>query len=354
MSKSKGISNEKMVNIRRSTSDDKAIWDQYLLEHQQGNFYQSFDWKQVNENNFKHECIFLVAEQENKFVGVFPIVFIKSKIFGKIMTSMPFVNFGGPCSDSPEVEAAFVNELKKITKENNADYLEIRTLHSVSDQLPSSLHKVSMTLDLNADPDVIWNAFKSKHRTNIRRTYKNNIHVKQGRHELLDDYYTLLSKSWKNLGTPIYKKLYFENILNTFPDSTKIFVAYIDEKPIATAFNGYYKGVVEGMWAGTLPEFRSLQPNYVLYWEMIKDSCETGYQYFHLGRSTSDTGAEVFKKKWNAYPKQLYWQYILNNQNDIPQLNTNNSKFKLAIKVWRKLPLSITTVIGPLIAKSIP
>ncbi len=349
-----GININKRINIRRCSSEDRLNWDQYLLEHSHGNFYQHYDWRGINERNFRHECYYLIAEENNRLVGLFPLVFIKSKLFGKILTSMPFVNFGGLCSDSEEINALLVKELTKITKQCNADYLEIRTLNSVSDNLPTSLHKISMTLDLNPDSDIIWNGFKSKHRTNIRRVYKKNVYVKQGHLELLDDFYTLISKSWKNLGTPIYKKSYFEDILNTFPDKTKIFIAYLDDKPIATAFNGYYKDIVEGMWAGSLPEYRSLQPNYVLYWEMIKDSCENGYKHFHLGRSTSDTGAETFKKKWNAYPKQLYWQYILNNQSDIPQLNVTNAKFKLAIKIWKKLPLSVTTLIGPLIARSIP
>ena len=79
-----------------------------------------------------------------------------------------------------------------------------------------------------------------------------------------------------------------------------------------------------------------------------------GLLHYHLGRSSSGSGAEDFKKKWNAYPSQLYWHYILNNSDDIPQLNVNNPKYDLAIKAWKKLPLIVTKVIGPHIAKSIP
>jgi hypothetical protein len=38
----------------------------------------------------------------------------------------------------------------------------------------------------------------------------------------------------------------------------------------------------------------------------------------------------------------------------MPQLNTKNPKYDLAIKVWRKLPLPVTRLLGPTIVKNIP
>lgn len=343
-----------MIDIISCSTKQAVEWDQFLLEHPQGNFYQRYGWKHINEKNFSHQCFFQAAMENGKITGVFPMVYVKSRLFGNILSSMPFVNFGGLCADSNDTAKQLLDHAEELTSTCGADYLEIRSTEQYARELPAATHKISMVLDLDKDPDVLWNAFKSKHRTNIRRVYKNSIHVRQGRHDLLDDFYTLLSKSWKGLGTPIYRKSYFADILNTFPEETRIFIAYQNDLPVAAAFNGYYKDIVEGMWAGALPEQRSIQANYVLYWEMIKDACEKGYARFHLGRSTADTGAEAFKKKWNAYAMQLYWQYILNSRDSIPQLNVNNPRYEMAIKLWRKLPLQVTTVLGPLIARSIP
>jgi len=343
-----------MTDIINCGPDDAVAWDQYVMEHPQGNFYQRYGWKEINEKNFGHKCFFQAIKRQGKINGLLPLVYVQSHLFGNILCSMPFVNFGGLCADSDADAELLLDDAGRLTREIDADYLELRSTRSYSDELPQSLHKISMTLDLDADPEIIWNGFKSKHRTNIRRVYKDGVHVKQGRHDLLDEFYQLLSKSWKGLGTPIYRKRYFAHILDRFPEETRIFIAYRNDVPIATAFNGYYKGTVEGMWAGALPEHRSTQANYVLYWEMIKDACEKGYRHFHLGRSSADTGAEAFKKKWNAYAKQLYWQYVLHKRTAIPQLNVNNPKFDMAIKVWRQLPLPVTTAIGPFIARSIP
>lgn len=342
--------------IEEATDADAAGWDAFLQQAPGANFYQAYGWRRVNSGQFGHDTRYLVARTAagGDICGVLPLVLLKSRLFGTILCSMPFVNFGGPCAASTDAARALLARAVSLTHELGADYAELRVLQPVQDDLPTTRHKVSMTIDLDADPDRVWQAFTSKHRTNIRRVYKNDIEVRHGRQELLDDFYHLLSLSWRRLGTPIYRKAYFTEILERFPASTRIFVAYRHDTPVAVAFNGYFKDTVEGMWAGTSPEHQKLQPNYVLYWEMIRHACENGYRHFHLGRSNVDSNAEQFKKKWNAHAQQLYWQYVLNGRDALPELNVNNPKYRLAIALWKKLPLPVTQSLGPWLARSIP
>ena len=131
-------------------------------------------------------------------------------------------------------------------------------------------------------------------------------------------------------------------------------LSYYRQEPVATAFVGFHGKMVEGMWLSFLREYSKLQINYFQYWEMIKRACEQGYDLFHLGRSTAEGGGEFFKEKWNAVPRQLYWEYVLNKRQQLPELNVENPRYSLAIRLWRALPVSVTTAIGPMIAKSIP
>lgn len=342
--------------IDEATDADAADWDAFLERTPGANFYQTYAWRLINREQFGHDTRYLVARAAagQGIRGVLPLVLLKSRLFGNILCSMPFVNFGGPCAVSLDISRALLARAAALTCELDADYAELRVLEPLGDDLPTTRHKVSMTIDLEADAERVWQAFTTKHRTNIRRVYKNAIEVRHGRHELLEDFYRLLSLSWRRLGTPIYRKTYFADILARFPEATRIFVAYRHDVPVAAAFNGYFGDTVEGMWAGTSPENQKLQPNYVLYWEMIKHACEHGYRHFHLGRSTVDSNAEHFKKKWNAHAQQLYWQYILHGRDTAPELNASNPKFRLAIALWKKLPLPATQWLGPWLARSIP
>jgi FemAB-related protein (PEP-CTERM system-associated) len=334
---------------------ERDEWNDYLQKANDANFYQRFEWQILNEEHFGHQTYSIASGSEGGVDGVLPLVFIKSRLFGKILCSMPFVNYGGVCADSDGVERGLLKKAIALADQNNVDYLELRAIKTSIIDLPESTRKVSMTIKLDQDHERIWSGFKSKHRTNIRRVYKNDIHVVSGHLNLLDDFYNVMSHSWRDLGTPFYRKRYFKTLLDLFgEDEIKVFIAYKGDVPVCAALNGYYKGTVEGMWMGTILEYRKLQPTYVLYWEMIKDSCDMGCKNYHLGRSTVDSSAEAFKKKWNAEHKQLYWQYYLPGDGPIPELNVDNAKYRLAINIWKKLPLPVVGVIGPMLSKNIP
>jgi FemAB-related protein (PEP-CTERM system-associated) len=275
-------------------------WNGFVGADSHASFYHRFEWSSINRQELGNEPFFLVARQGGVVAGILPLCLVKSPWFGRIVCSMPYVNYGGPCAASEDVREALVHEAVAVTNRVKAKYLELRTCEPIRTQLPVSLRKVSLTLELDADPEKLWSKFTSKHRTNIRRAQKNDLTVRSGGLELLDTFYATMEDSWRQLGTPLYARSYFERILRTFPEHTRIFVCAQGDEPIAVAFNGYLNGIVEGMWAGGSARSRELQANYVLYWEMIRDACVRGCRSYHLGRSTADSGAEDFKKKWNA------------------------------------------------------
>ncbi|MBI4767079.1 MAG: FemAB family PEP-CTERM system-associated protein [Deltaproteobacteria bacterium] len=342
------------MEIKLIQDSDIDSWEKYILDHPGGTFYHALGWKRVIEKSFGHHTYYLMAKEHGKVCGILPIVHIKSLLFGSIMCSMPFLNFGGVCADNDEVERALLGEAERILKDKKGDYLELRHMKKSSMDYPAKTHKVSMTLELESDPEILWSKFATKHRTTIRRAAKNDLELRVGKQDLLKDFFPLLCKGWKALGTPLYNFYFFKNIMEELEDHIEIFLILHQSRPIAGAMNGIFRDTVEGMWLASLNEYARLQGGYFLYWEMIRRYCELGYRHFHLGRSTADGSAEFFKKKWNAVPKPLFWEYIMNRDGKLPELNVQNSKYQLAINVWKKLPLPVTKTLGPIFARSIP
>ncbi len=385
------------IRVKEIGPEEFPLWNQYIAENSKATFYHRIEWKQIIEKSFGHKTYYLIALQHsnstyiststpqdgsigvlpptsnpqpttrvspsnssnpinsiNQVVGILPLVHIKSLIFGSIFCSMPFLNFGGVCADNEEVEKLLLRESEKILRDKKGHYLELRQLNPSSVNLQRKSHKVSMTLELNRDPEILWKNFTTKHRTNVRRAGKNELEIRIGKRELLSDFFEIMCRGWRELGTPVYPLSFFSNIMNHLEDSLEIYLVLHKGKPIATAFNGLHKDTVEGMWASSVKEFAKLQANYFLYWEMIQRACLQGYKWYHLGRSTAESGGEFYKEKWNAIPKPLYWEYILNRSKKIPELNVQNPKYQFAIRVWRRLPLPLTGIIGPILAKNIP
>lgn len=319
-----------------------------------GTFYHRFEWRDINQHAFNHATCYLAALEGDRVLGILPLVRVKSVFFGNIGCSLPFVNYGGPVAASAEAEAALLAEAERVAGEWDVDYLEIRNRQDLGARYPTALHKVSMTIALGPDPDVLWTRFKTGHRQDIRKAYKHGFAAKIGGRELLDDFYTVLSETWRDMGTPLYRKSYLESVLDAFPGAIRVSVVYAGDDLAAASFDGIQGDTIEGMWLGTRARYRHQLAGYVLYWENIKDGCQRGLRHYHLGRSTVQSGGEIFKKKWNAEPLQLHWQYLLRTRNTIPDLNVTNPKYGLAIKAWKKLPVPVAQVVGPMIARSIP
>jgi len=342
------------MHIVECDDSKREVWNQFVDRHPEGTFYHRFEWQAINRACFGHASAYLGAFENDRLVGIFPIVQVKSRLFGNIACSMPFVNYGGPCADRDDVETALLDQAARVVERWGCKYLEIRSRKNLGDRFPSSERKVSMALELDGNPDNLWNAFKPAHRQAIRKGQKGGFVTKFGGADLVDDFYGLLAESWRDLGTPIYAKSYFDAIVRAFGSFIRVCVIYHDGRPVATAVDGTHGDTVEGMWLAQRQAYRNQNVGYLLYWELIRDACEKGFRHFHLGRSTAASGGEMFKKKWNAEANQLYWQYILRPSQGIPALNVDNPKYKLAIETWRRLPVGLTTMIGPSIARSIP
>jgi FemAB-related protein (PEP-CTERM system-associated) len=340
-----------IVAIDRSQA---AAWDAYAAGSPQASFYHRYGWRDINTAALDHHCVYLAAIEDGRITGIFPFVQVKSLLFGNLGCSMPFVNYGGPCADTPAIEDALIEEARRLAAQLGIGALEIRSRRHLGEALPCSTRKVSMSVRLDKDPDVLWNAFKTGHRQEIRKGYKKGFVARFGGEELLDPFYEVMCESWRNLGTPIYGRRYFETILQTFPGATRLCVVFQGDEPAATAFDGLHRDTVEGMWLGIKSAYRSQHIGYVLYWELIKDACERGFADFHLGRSTADSGGESFKKKWNASTTQLYWHYLLQPGRAMPALNVDNPRYEQAIAAWRRLPIPVTRWLGPSLARRIP
>lgn len=342
------------MQIVECTDSHHEAWNAFVSASPRASFYHRYEWRGINERCFGHRSSYLAALEGSRVLGVFPMVHVKTRLFSDMACSLPFVNHGGPCGVSGDVERELVRAAAVVAAGWGVEFLEIRSRRHLGAQFPTSEHKISMTVDLSDGIAAIWRNFTSAHRQDIRGGYKKGFSAAFGGEELIDRFYDVLSEAWRDRGTPIYAKSYLQAVARTFPNMVRICVVSRAGTPAAASFQAYDGHTAEGLWLGSRASSRHEHAGYVLYWELLKDAAEHGCRRFHLGRSTSHSGNEAFKRKWNATPTQLYWQYILRTRASIPQVNVDNRRYKLAVWAWRRLPLPVTTRVGPLLARGIP
>lgn len=336
--------------------EDRLRWDDFVMNHAESSCYHMSCWKGVIENSFGHKTYYLMSEDKNGAVnGILPLVHLKSAIFGNFMVSVPYFNYGGIIAVDNYVREELLKEAISIAKREKVDHIELRHKENLNIGLPVKQSKVCMLLNLPATSDDLWSSFSSKLRSQIRRPEKEGMYSKVGKEELLDDFYKVFSINMRDLGTPVYSKKFFANILFLNPEKTWISTVYTSAGiPVASGFLTGFRDRLEIPWASSLSDYNRFSPNMLLYWGVLKFACEQGYRTFDFGRSTPEEGTYKFKEQWGSKPVQLYWHYWLKDGGAIPEINPKNPKFQLAINVWKKLPVSLTRLIGPQIVRNLP
>jgi FemAB-related protein (PEP-CTERM system-associated) len=336
-------------------SGNPEPWDAYVAAHPQATGCHQYRWGEVLERSFGHRTFYLAArDQAGTLRGVLPLVYMRSAFFGRFLVSVPFLNYGGLLCDDAEAEALLLQEAGRLKGVLGVAHVELRHLRRFAYDLTTKEHKVTMILPLQEDEDKQWHKFTTKVRNHVRKAVKSGLEARVGRLDLLDSFYEVFSRNMRDLGTPVYSKNFFREILNSFPESSRIIAVFNHDQVLAAGLALRFRQTVEVPWASSNRDFNVLCPNNLLYWQAIRMAIEEGATRFDFGRSSPGAGTYRFKEQWGAQPEPLYWQYLLADGRTLPELNPDNPRFKLAIRLWQSLPVGVTRILGPSIVRNIP
>lgn len=334
---------------------DEAAWEQFVQSRQEACGYHTAAWGGLISRVFGHTTYYLMArDQEGQIRGVLPMVFMKSPWFGRFLTSMPFFNYGGVLFESTEARDALLDAAAEMARGLEATHIELRQAAPLEIGWPVRSHKVSMRLELSQRYEDLLKAFPSKLRSQVRRGEKEGMTSRLGGLELLNDFYQVFARNMRDLGTPVYGKGFFREILRSFSKEARICAVYLADRPVAAGFVIGFRQILEIPWASSDRRYARLAPNMVLYNAVLQYACAEGYREFDFGRSTINSGTYRFKEQWGAKPLTLYWYYWLSEGTKLPELNPQNPKYQLGIRMWQHLPVPVTQFVGPAIVKYLP
>ncbi|MDM7859627.1 FemAB family PEP-CTERM system-associated protein [Alteromonas sp. ASW11-36] len=332
----------------------KAFWAWQKTQARSSVYHTQaiFEWLDSAQNN---QCVMLLAlDEKENILGGLPITIMRTRLFGHFAISQPFFNYGGPLTDYVDVFEQLLDFAEQWAFEMHLDYVEIRTL-TPSDKRSSSNKKVSMVLPLANSTDELRQSFGAKVRAQVNKANEFSPSVTFGGDELLNDFYHVLSTNMRDLGTPLYEKAWFKSLIDVLPKRAHLCVVYVTGKPVAASFLIKNSGVMEIPWASTLRKVNHMNINMWMYDQILAFAIEQRCGWFDFGRSTSGAGTYRFKKQWGAKPVQHYWYTLGRDNTGVDDgLNPDNPKFKLAIAIWQRLPVWVTRIIGPLVAKQLP
>lgn len=321
----------------------RGVWGELLTRTPNATFFQSLEWLETYWTHFAGDQelrVFQITE-ENQPAGLVPFVIRREATrLGTIrVLTYPLDYWGsfyGPISTDPA--GALRQTLSCLEAHcDEWDVLELRWLgvteeeHNTAEAImrSSGFSPILGLLDSTAIIDLsgTWDSYLasrgSKWRNNLKRwrkrlnkagnvryeRYRSSANCQDPRWDLFDDCLTVAKHSWQadsTDGTTLSHAPIREFIRDSHQAAADIGcldmnLMYLDEQPVAFAYNYQYQGHVFGLRIGHDPAVRSLAVGNVLYAHALEDSFARGDWRYDMGPGSLECKRHLQTDLLNIY-----------------------------------------------------
>jgi FemAB-related protein (PEP-CTERM system-associated) len=343
------------VAVKEYNSARADAWDRWLCSCPGATPFHTTAWIRALERGFGYTSRSIYAERDGEITGILPLFLVTNWVLGRCLMSTPFADYGGICAVDQESSDALLECAKQIAFYERVDFLELRyrSYELQPGFVPKRLY-VGFSCELGSDPGAELSKLPRDTRYMIRKGEKAGLELQSGASRLVDPFYALFATSWRRLGTPVLPKEWLHILIDEFGDSLDLKLVYHEGSAIAGVLSLSCGDALFPHYAGASHEANRFAANNFMYWELIKEAIGKGMRRFDFGRSKRDTGAFQFKSSWNMQIDTLDYQTLLVGRKDIPDFSPVSPKFRLATRMWTRVPLKLTMLAGPKIVRWFP
>lgn len=363
--------------VSELTKADYVAWDEYLERSADGLPFQLAGWKDVLARTYGYDTPFLMARDSapgggERVVGVLPLFAVRSALMGNSLMTTP----GAVCADNEEAAAALIERAAGVARELKVDRLILHDSRHARRgpaswnghaELQTASHHVAWITEVSPDMDVMWKRVDRNVRRLVRKGRENEIiisHDRAGRQ--LGDFYDVMARFTHEMGTPVFGRSFVQNVVDAFPDRFVITGVYHQGRPIGSYFSMMLRQTLFGLWGSTLHDYLPLYASYVAYWSLLETTAGTGCHTLDMGRSPAESGASKFKGQWGGQSVPVYQQVLPTKRprsaasGADPKVESvagrvrTEDKFQTFGRVWSRLPLPVTRIVGPRLRRHVP
>ncbi|WP_445192962.1 FemAB family XrtA/PEP-CTERM system-associated protein [Sphingomonas sp. Tas61C01] len=336
------------VGIREADRADHVRVDAFVREQRGATPFHLPAWSEAVALGCGQRARYLIAERANgDIAGVLPLTDVRSPLFGRALVSTGFGVGGGVLGDATDALAAGAIDLARRI---GTASVELRGGALPAEWAIDDGSYLGFVKDLAADDEAELKAVPRKQRAEIRRAATLDLSVSIGRGECdLADHYRVYAESVRNLGTPVFPRALFRQVLATM--DADILTVRSQGAAVASVLSLYLNGTVYPYWGGGTAASRSVRAHEHLYFSLMRHARERGCTRFDFGRSKTGTGAAAFKKNWGFTATPL--TYARHSDGPARTVNPLDPKYALMVATWKRLPLWLANRLGPPIARGL-
>ena len=336
-------------------AEERARIDAFVARHEDAQPFHRPQWSDAVEAGCGQRSHYLIAEDETgALAGILPLTAMRSRLFGSALVSTGFGVGGGILADSETAAEALAGAAWQLAQRLGCATLELRGGAAPAGFESKTGVYAGFVRDLPGDDEAILKAIPRKQRAEVRRAQGFGLSVATGRSAArLDTHYRLYAESVRNLGTPVFPRALFREMLAAFGDDADILTVSDGGMPLASVLSFYFNDTVYPYWGGGSEAARGRRANELMYYALMCHAARRGCTRFDFGRSKLGTGPFAFKNNLGFEPRPIF--YAIRTVDGLPprEINPLDPKYRLQVAVWRKLPLWLANRLGPSISRGL-
>lgn len=342
------------INSKCELVTDSEYWDETVLSNPFGSFFHCSSWLDSICSVYNLRSFKIILASSEGAAGYLPLVEIRSRIFGHRLVSTPFCEYGGvnilPGSRSPPVETAkslhsFAESIRKQTGSALIEYRAEENRDFSPKDLDLEISASYVNFKLRGTSEEIWGKLDRKLRNIIRKSSQAGIQIRRATSKAeVSDFYHLYLKVQTKRGSPVHKEAFFQSLLESGKGEFTISLACLESQVISAIITTSLGGQVNWWMNVNDPFHRQKNATSLLLWDAIKENSERASNFsLNLGRTRTGSSIYEFKKQWAGEETTLL---------DLTDKKTrlsdpDDTRYRLASKLWSVLPLSLAKRIGP-------
>lgn len=316
-------------------------------------FFHSIEWMSLVNETLGVEYKIAILQENNETVASIPFAFYRNFIKGPCAIPLQFSGYYGSI-------VANSNLYKKKIMNHFFQYCERKKLYTQIPEINSidgykshsgySIYKIELKNNLPVEEQILSYASK-RTRGYIKSAINSNLKSFVGGLELIDEFYFIYLQNMKELGTPPLPESYFKKIIEYLPKVSKVILVKDHKK------------VCSGMFIMQISEkelftpiictprlYQTGQSSHLIYLKAAEEAQNFGCSIVNFGRSIDGGGPALFKKRYGLKASPLF---IYSPNKKWKVTDPNNTNWRYAIEIWKRLPIFLTKLAGKILAKHV-
>ena len=271
---------------------DTESWENYVLNHKDGNIFQTLAYLRLHENSKNTTPFGYALLEQGKITGLVSGVIYQNYFYPVNLLTKRAVVIGGPLVN-PDKEDATLLLLKKLNEflSKRVVFAQIRNLWNMTNE-KSLFIKSGYTYEDHLD--IIHNLRLDSEdlKKRISKNKRNNVVKAQNRGVVfcevsdIDEFKSgveLIFNTYRRVGLPCPTMVFFEKAYYSLEGILKTFSVMYENKIIGIRLELCYKGMVYDWYAGSDDQYKNCYPNDVLPYNILFWAKENRFNVFDFG-----------------------------------------------------------------------